>query len=244
MILNQFPAIHKVAQQAVLSGICGFVILAFPQNSAATPVAVSKKPLAALVEHTTREITSSGVHKSVRFQEKIYRGENDVWIERVIPDVVEDHHEEPKVGHGGHKHLNRDLCARWISRLPDGSVRFRLVDTDHKTIIDVLPAEYSSVGFNGRWDMAYHLIAPSFLKTLTPTGSKSGGIQNYTRKDAQQNVVVIWDYSREMPTQMRFKDAKGIKEQAAVVSLGKLPAQLPWTKLADYKKAELSDFMD
>ena len=199
--------------------------------------------MSATISHTIRQVTDNGITKTTEYKERIIRGPNDVWIERVLPSTIKrsDEHSDASKGH---KHLDVERAARWISKNSKGQMSFRLVDLDHKVIVEIAPADYSNVAFDGRWDTAYHLISPGFLKTLKAQGEAIDDVQRYQSDNAKQNVEVQWNKRLEIPISMQFFDKTGTSLKKATVSVESAKPKAPWNTVVNYSRKELSDYLD
>ena len=200
--------------------------------------------VSATVSHTIRNTTDNGVTKTTEYKERIIRGANDVWVERVLPTNIK-RVDEHGAGEKGHKHLDVERAARWISRNSKGELMYRLVDMDHKVVVDIAPGDYSNVGFDGRWDTAYHLVSPAFIKTLKADGSASCDLQRYKKADdARQSVELVWNQRLQMPTSMQFADKAGTSYKKATVAVDTTQTTEPWKAVTKFPRKELSDYLD
>lgn len=228
-----------------MAAICltGFALSGFAASS--NPNVNTQKTVAATITHTTRVWSSSGILQTFEFQEKMVRSGNTIWIERVIPkqaDILEA--QQHNAEQAGHKHLDKERAAKWITLNSDGSVALRLVDTENKAVVTVSKPEYGTVRFDGRWPTAYHLVSPEFLKTLTLKKVSKSGVQELVKNDGQQQTAIKWDTQTELPLEMVYQDKDGVRFQKSAIAMENPPATLPWKNLVGYKHMELSDFLD
>ncbi len=149
--------------------------------------AVAAEPLRSVVmSYSIRQVSDSGVTQTMDYKERVVRGPSDVWIERVIPAALQ-HVDEP-----GHKHLNKDRCARWISKNAKGVVSYWLVDTDHRVLVEITPNDYDNVGFDGRWDRVYNMISPESIQKMQASDKRGLMSRKVVASPAAVPVVEPW----------------------------------------------------
>jgi hypothetical protein len=196
------------------------------------------------VTHQSSVLGADGIKRSSVFSERVVRQGDTVWIERVMPAGAhhEDDHAKSKVGAAkDHKHADLSAATRWIQRLPDGKLKFRLVAMHDKVVVNVPPAEYGTVGFDGGWLAAYHLIDPTVLKTMKAGESTSQG-QWYESSKNGNKVRVLWDAKREMPLEVISQGPNGSRS-TMVKSLG-VAIKSPWAMTSKFAQKDYSDFLD
>lgn len=202
---------------------------------------VSAANLTLLMTHDSKTVAANGVTSTVHYQERMYRQEQQLWLERVIPtkvyQVKEEYHD------GEHKHLDLESSARWITKQPNGA-SLRLVNRHDKQIVNVNMGDYDAVGFDGKWLSTYSLIDPQQLKTMTlskrvaPTGS-----QWYeTTKDGRY-LRVLWDAKLAIPRRMESGQVDGTQQHTIQIDIQPTTA-MPWLALKGYQEKEYSDFLD
>lgn len=197
-----------------------------------------------IVTHQSNVLGADGINRSSVFSERVVRQGDTVWIERVMPVGAhrEDDHAKAKTGAAkDHKHADLSAATRWIQRLPDGKLNFRLVSIHDKVIVNVSPAEYGTVGFDGAWLAAYHLIDPAVLKTMKASESTPQG-QWYESAKNGNKVRVLWDAKREIPLQVFSQGPNGYR--STTVKPLSLPIKNPWGVTSKYVKKDYSDFLD
>lgn len=193
-----------------------------------------------LVDHEIKELTPDGVTRQLHFQERIYRRAGLVWIERVLPPGAHDTAEHAHGDHD-HKHLDLAAAAKLITLDADKVARIKLVNTHDKVVINVPPAEYGNVGFDGSWDNAVHLLDPKQLKTMQPVPGKA---QSYQLTRAGTTIRVVWDAKGEFPRQVESDNASRTRHKLMRVRETSAPATAPWTTLQGYAQKEYSDYLD
>lgn len=210
------------------------------------PVAAAAGDLDLLVRHQVVSVGADGVTREVRFSERVHRRRDLVWVERVIPPAARhDHVSDPKAHAGEHDHADLAAAARWLTRSDDGAVRVRLVDRPGRALIDVPPAEYENVGFDGQWDGAYHLLDPHRLATMQPSPRKApAGCRWYEAVASDSVVRVLWDEAAAYPRRVESSGRSGTVRKAMVAEVVPAPATAPWERLSGYRGREYSDYLD
>lgn len=196
------------------------------------------------VTHQSSVLGSDGIKRSTVFSEKVVRQGDTVWIERVMPAGAhrEDDHAKAKMGAAkDHKHADLSAATRWIQRLPDGKLKFRLVAMHDKVVVNVPPAEYGTVGFDGAWLAAYHLIDPVVLKTMKAGEITSQG-QWYENSKNGSKVRVLWDAKGEMPLQVISQGPNG--SRSTMVKPLSAAIKNPWVITSKFAQKDYSDFLD
>ena len=199
-----------------------------------------------LVRHETRTLGADGVTRTTSFSERIHRRADMVWIERGLPTRLpaasHDHgaHALDAAAHG-HSHAGVATAARWIARGADGQVSVRLVDAAMRAVIDVPPAEYANVGFDGSWAGTRHLLDPQMLATMRQVGA-SAGVRRYEARRGDTRVSIVWDVAGAFPRQVEAVDANGLRRTQVTASA---PGRArPWENLAGWRRMDYSDLLD
>ena len=195
------------------------------------------------VRHKTVVTGADGVRRTTEFDERFIRRADTVWTERVVPAAA------AALAHphaaSGHKHFDSATAARWVQRGTDAIPQLVLVDRHDRVTVDVSPADYENVGFQGRWDRAYFLIDPATLGAMSKAGAPlADGAQWFEQKTAQGSVRVLWDERLKYPREVRSASANGItvREMRAT----RIPATetAPWTETKSWLRKGLNDFLD
>jgi len=198
------------------------------------------------VTHQSSALGADGIKRSTVFTERVVRQGDTVWIERVMPPGahLEDDHTKTKGGAAkDHKHADLSAATRWIERLPDGKLKFRLVAMHDKVVVDIAPAEYGTVGFDGAWLAAYHLIDPAVLKKLKAGETTPQG-QWYENAKGANTVRVLWDAKREIPLQVMSQSDQGRASRSTTVRVLGTVIKSPWQVTQKFTQKEYSDFLD
>jgi hypothetical protein len=198
------------------------------------------------VTHQSSALGTDGIKRSTVFTERVVRQGETVWIERLIPPGahLEDDHSKAKAGAAkDHKHADLSAATRWIQRLPDGKLKFRLVAMHDKVVVDIAPAEYGTVGFDGAWLAAYHLIDPAVLTKLK-AGENTPQGQWFENAKGANTVRVLWDAKREIPLQVISQSDQGRSNRSTTVRVMNAMVSNPWTVTQKFAQKEYSDFLD
>lgn len=207
------------------------------------------------VTHLSSSLGTDGIQRSTAFTERVVRRGNTVWIERVVPHAAQAAHRHEHDGVApvakGHKHVDLSAASRWIEKLPDGKLKFKLVSTVDKVIVDVAPAEYGTVGFDGSWLTAYHLMDPRGIQGMTP-GAKEGAGRWYEAKSKSKStgpggpdtVRLLWDEKLELPLKVSSRNAAGTVTRSTSVRVLGAVTQAPWSAVSAYSVKDYADFLD
>lgn len=194
----------------------------------------------------SRVMTSEGVLREQRYEEKMLRRAGHVWVARVLPKTPAGAHAE-KAATGNHRHdFNYVVMPRHI--VSEGAhLRFELVDLENRALIAIAPAEYENVNFDGSWENAFFLIDPRAIAKLPLATQDSGrdAARWHAREQGGQFQRVLWDEKRLIPLVIETGDKAGtffrridIKPQPGLTS------DLPWQSTKTYAQKEYADFLD
>ncbi|WP_028452219.1 hypothetical protein [Chitinilyticum aquatile] len=216
-----------------------FVILsALPFPLLAAP------PLSATLTYESKTLTSDGVLKQTRFQEKLIRSDQAVWTQRLIPKGAPQHnHAEDD---HGHKHnLNFALDGKLIDRDAKGTLRLRYVRSEDKTIIEPRPTEYGMMGFDGSWEHAYYLLDRNDLKKMKALDRAAPANSRwYELRNPQRYTLVLWDSRLELPRSIETGNSNGTFSNRITIEPGTAPGTLPWQTLQGYRTIAYEDLLD
>jgi len=205
----------------------------------------SSTPLTALrVEHQLSSLGTDGIQRDVRFAERVYRQGDRVWIARELPPASAHAEHDHTNAHAGHKHADVDTAPRWIERDAKGALTVRVVSDSQQKNYNVLPAEYSNIGFDGSWATAYHLLDPAALKGMRADGPVRNGVQTYRSAQGERTVTVDWDVAGQYPRRVESRNASGTQRKLTRVTALPAPAAAPWVRSQRYAAADYTDLMD
>lgn len=210
----------------------------------AAQAAVAAPDISLEVSHKIVALTPDGTKRTAEFTETVDRQASTVWVARVIPPGFhrEDEH---KAGNAkSHKHADLSAATRWITLDKDGKVKLKLVAPHDKVIVDVAQAEFSTVGFDGSWAAAYHLIDPVVLKKLEPA-EKQGDLQWYqTKGNKTPDLRILWNSVLEIPMKVEFRNPQGTSMRSTTVKVLAQTTKSPWSNLKGFNQKDYSDFLD
>lgn len=240
-------------KRAVVHGAVAVGAIAFgaacSKSEASTkpaPVAPAVAPdargcLAATIRHDEHTEDRDGVSHDVRYDDRFVRCEGNVWTERVLPRGVPQDLE-----HGGHRHLPPAFTmARLVTKTEAGAT-FALVSRADRMVVEIGHESYDAVRFDGDFDAAAHLLAPSAIAAMTKLEGRAApaGAEWREKRTAAATVRVLWSTTYDFPLEIETETANGTRKDRMAVSIEKLPAELPWRALDGYARKSDSDFMD
>lgn len=229
------------AAWGLAAAAAGAAVLAATPAQAAPDVSLE-------VTHRSVSLGADGIQRSTEFSERVLRRGDTVWVERVIPAGAHQdaEHRQAKVGAAkDHKHADLSAATRWIQKGADGKLKLRLVSVHDQVVVDIAPAEFATVGFDGAWPAAYHLIDPALLQKLKPA-AKAGEAQWFESPKAEgaNQVRVLWDAKLEVPLQVQTRSANGLASRSTTVRLLKSAEKAPWQATSGFAVKDYSDFLD
>lgn len=202
-------------------------------------------PLTALrVEHQLSSLGTDGIQRDMRFAERVYRQGDRVWIARELPPASAHAEHDATNTHAGHKHADTDTAPRWIERDAKGALTVRVVSESQQKNYNVLPAEYSNIGFDGSWATAYNLLDPAALKGMRAEGPVRNGVQTYRSTQGERTVTVEWDVAGQYPRRVESRNASGSQRKLTRVTALPAPAAAPWVRAQRFAAADYTDLMD
>lgn len=203
---------------------------------AGAPAAHAGAPaLAALLTHEHTEQGADGVTRISRYQERMVRSADAIWIERVLPASND-------AGHASGS-FNVLLAPRWIHAGADGTATLDLIDTAHDKIYSSAASDYERVGFSGRWAAQFSLIDPASLRGMQP-GAATNGARWYEQRTAQDYMRVLWNSPLMLPLAIETGTRNGRFLSRTSITLLPMPVTAPWQQLRGYARAELGDLED
>lgn len=228
--------------------LAGAALAAGPAVTPTQPTLTAKwTDVDAIVSYETRQLTTAGVTRIETWQERLVRRGDQVWTERVLPAAVESVHARETVAeHHGHKHLNADTSARWLSLGAKGAVGLKLVDRENKVVVDVPAAEFGSVSFDGRYDAAATIVPPSIVKTMKAEGAPSSAGQWRSERNQGWSHRVLWSDEQQLALRVESRRDDGtIERKVSVKLVPPRPGQaVPWQALAGYTPKHYDEYMD
>jgi hypothetical protein len=167
----------------------------------------SAQPLSAVVTHEATEHGADGVTRSTRFQERLYRDDEQVWITRVgvtARRATSDHD------------LELGTLTRWLRRDRAG-VHAALVSPEAKLVVELEPASFETFGISANWEEASALAD---LRGLTPgTLDRSTGGRWYERRSATSVYRVLWSDALGIALMIEARSVDGRKTTRITVAI-------------------------
>jgi hypothetical protein len=198
--------------------------------------------LAAILTHEQVIHTKDGMTKQVRFQERFIRRANHVWLERVLLGSKGNEKDENADAH----HLSLDTAARYLRKDAQGQVKLEFVKPLERVIVQAEPRDYPEVGFDGSWDLAFHLIDPKALKSFHKSRRKSPGLgAHWFESKGQENYLrVLWSERLQIPLRIESGSLDGARSNRTSARLLPMPKELPWANLEGYRLKDYTDLLD
>jgi len=223
----------------------GALVVATAARAGAAPV----PDLDAVVTYETRQVLASGVVRDERWQERLVRRGDLVWTERILPaQAAAAHRHESAAEHAGYKHFDFEAASRLVGRGASGQTVLRYVDAGNRIVVGVPAAEYSAVGFDGRWDAAAHLVPPQVIAAMheLPARGAEAGSRWVGERAAAWTHKVLWSDRRQVA--LRTESSRDDGSFRRVVSVAPAVAagsrRLPWLGIDGWTQKDYDDFMD
>ena len=195
----------------------------------------------ALVTYETQQVTSAGVTRSERWQERLVRRGDAVWSARVLPaGVAALHVNESAAEHAGHKHFDFDSAARLVERTPNGELRLRFVDRGRKVVVNVPKAEYGAVGFDGSWDAAAYIVPLGVVERMgaaAADGWRAAKAKGWSHK-------LRWSAVQQLPLRVESRRDDGSVTRVVTVTPMDASGSVPWKGIDALAQKDYDDFMD
>jgi hypothetical protein len=202
--------------------------------------------VATVANQATTQVLASGITRVERWSERLIRHSDRVWSERLRSSAGPAHEHHKVAASAGHKHFNYDVAARMIERDPQGALTLRFVDRERGVVVDVPAAEFGTVGFDGRWDAAAHLVPPSLisqmpvLATAAPAGSRWR-----VQHAAGWTHRVLWSQAQQVALKIESRRDDGRYSRTVRLEPTKpASAALPWQDVKNYQQRNYEDFLD
>ena len=257
-------AISKTAANAAVNKSASSTPISQP---AASPVPhISAPDLDLTIRYYNKTATPDGVTREARYEEKMLRRADHVWVARVLPASapVQAHNASNPAStaasskgtikpasaavhqSGEHAQFNYAVLPRHVLN-ENGKVRIEFIDPVQKFVVQVPPPEYDNVSFDGSWDNANFLLDPKLLKNL-PLSNRASTVPGAQWRELEQNGVfqrVLWDEQKQIPLLIEIGDkAQTHYRRVEVKPEANLTRTLPWQSLKGYSQKEYSDFLD
>ncbi len=224
------------------------LVFLLPLSASSASLDKGRKDLAAILTHESHVLTAEGVSKDTRYQERFIRKNEHVWAERIVPDKVQAEAEKPGAREG-HKHdFNFNLAAKHIVKDVNGIPAISFVNRHDKLVVAVGKEEYQSIGFDGSWESAYHLVSPALVRKLALSGAPSpvANARWYEKNDKDDFFRVLWAEDLELPLVIESGARNGVRHNKVTAKIVALPqaAVLPWVNLQNFEHKDYNDLLD
>lgn len=214
------------------------------------------------IRYYNKTATPDGVTREARYEEKMLRRADHVWVARVLPASAPAQAQHASAAasskgaikpasaavhqSGEHAQFNYAVLPRHVVN-ENGKIRIEFIDPVQKLVVQVPPPEYDNVNFDGSWDNANFLLNPALLKNL-PLSNRASTVPGARWREQEQNGVfqrVLWDEQKQIPLLIEIGDkAQTHFRRVEVKPEAVLSRNLPWQNLKGYSQKEYSDFLD
>jgi len=199
--------------------------------------------ITAVITTETHDVDAEGVTRTSRYQERMVRRDDRVWIERVFPPGV-----APAPATDVHE-LNLRVAARSFRRAGDGDggVAIELVSVADRLIIEVPAESFEDLGLSRRWTLAAELIDRSRLERGAPGAPPApAGARWYHRATADGHLRVLWSDRFALPLVIESSRRDGRAHIRTTIRPEPLAAgaAAPWAQLDRFARKDLSDLRD
>lgn len=238
-----FTLFWRSASGLLCRALLPALLLCATASAATTPPDIN-----ALISYHTLEVSPDGITQQHSYKERWIRTADTLWSERLIPlPVARAFHQIHDNSKTPHKHFMYQMAARWVTQQPDQSLSLVYVDHYHKNQVYYPPMEYGQAGFNPDWTSLSQLFNPALLADFTATDEEApAGARWYQREQGNTIMRVLWSESLQLALVLDRHTRDGYKQYRMEVKL-KTPLaadRLPWLKLEEYNRKEISDFFD
>jgi hypothetical protein len=196
------------------------------------------------VEYRGWSIGSDGARQEISYAERLYRAQDQAWIEREVPAAAQKTHAHHKHGGLGHKHADVAGAPLWVQRAADGRLTVQLVDRHERRLIGIEAANYGNVGFSGSWPESYYLLDPADLPRLNAVGTAQAGVQRYETRQGERTIRVAWDIAGQYAREIVSEDPNGLHGRTIKATRITAPTPAPWAQLGGYSPRDYSDLLD
>ena len=203
--------------------------------------------LDAVITYEMRQVLASGITRTETWKEQLVRRGGSVWTQRVLPNRGHSdkaHGGTPAVAH--RKHFNYETAGRWLQIDSKGETQLRFIDAERKMLVTIPKTEFASVGFDGRWDAAAHLLPPSLLKTMQASGPSAQRDDSvwFTQGTGEWQHRVRWSTVKQVALRIESTRADGSLRRTVLVEPVTPRKLLPWQGTTDYEQKTFDDFLD
>lgn len=157
----------------------------------------------AVVSYESERLGADGVWKTSRYKERFFRSGEHVWIERIVPAIA------PAPASAGDQHGQErkvlETAAKHITKASGERADLVFVVPQSKTIVALRADDMPAVGFDGRWESAYHIIKPSLIQSMRKVGAARDGAVWYEKESGQALSKILWSEPLALPLRIESR---------------------------------------
>lgn len=194
--------------------------------------------LSATITRETQTIGNDGVTRTSVFQERMYRNNQNIWIERVLP---KQHTHKPH--EHGHKHLDLAEAAQHYFINNKKQPELKLILTEDKTVVHLQDADIEMLGLSSCWKCVYSLIDPNTLKNMTVI-KKDSSTTWYESKNKRNKMTIEWDNRNNIAKKVDIRSLDGKRYDTLKANIQQVNIVEPWKNYSKFKNKDYADFGD
>ncbi|WDZ51668.1 hypothetical protein LF296_02370 [Acinetobacter vivianii] len=194
--------------------------------------------LSATITRETQTIGNDGVTRTSVFQERMYRNNQNIWIERVLP---KQHAHKPH--EHGHKHLDLAEAAQHYFINNKKQPELKLILTEDKTVVHLQDADIEMLGLSSCWKCVYSLIDPNTLKNMTVI-KKDSSTTWYESKNKRNKMSIEWDNRNNIAKKVDIRSLDGKRYDTLKANIQQVNIVEPWKNYSKFKNKDYADFGD
>ncbi|KAF1027781.1 MAG: hypothetical protein GAK29_00422 [Acinetobacter bereziniae] len=145
--------------------------------------------LQATISRESQVIGNDGVTHTSVFQERMYRDQNNVWLERVLPKHHQ--HSTDAKNKTSHKHLDLSETAQHYFLDNKKSTRLNLVLPEDKTVIHLQTVDIEMLGLTNCWTCVFSIFDSQSVKKMKIT-QQGNGYTWYESQNAKNKIKIKW----------------------------------------------------
>lgn len=209
-------------------------------------------PLQADIRYEIISHSPEGISKTLKYRDRFYRDDRQVWLERVIPaNSAEEPHHEHDEGAAHHRldlhDINFETAARHVVKSGDDKADITFISRANKLQVHVETENYGAVGFNNNWPSAFHLFDPAALAKMSALPRQApAGSRWYGSNDGTAYLRILWDQTRRFPLRIESGRLDGSLKRTIVTSPQRLTEhdRRPWQEIDEYIRKDYNDLLD
>ncbi|WP_333670163.1 hypothetical protein [Acinetobacter guillouiae] len=196
----------------------------------------------ATITRESQVIGNDGVTHTSVFQEHMYRDQNNVWLERVLPK----HHQHSQTNHKNKpSHKNLDLSETAQHYFIDNKkvIRLNLVLSEDKTVVRLQNVDIEMLGLSNCWSCVYSIFDSKSLKNMKVT-QQGNGYTWYESQNAKNKIKVKWDNKNNLAQIIDIRSLNGQSYSLTKTNIQQVNITPPWTQYGKFILKEYADFGD